>query len=754
MSNRRVTAERETVQGAGTRELHKRWRPFTGLFFAAFGALLTAWLMHVYLRGVDVVWHLGRWTPVDWHLAGSDAAWIATVVLITLAAVGLSVWAWHVTDSRKLPVRVVLTGSVGVAVIDFAVQVGVGPARWWALFGLFAWWIVAGVWTLPRLDVARRDPRQPEEPQEVKPDPVEERMGLVGAKYKPTQYTLDGEVVRTDIEVKLPRGGTLDTLDKAVPIMESLADSAGAGAPPAMSSVQATGRASTAVVSLIHKDILKDGLPPDPPEFKPDGERYTIDERPLQIGRAMDLQPATETMRSTQGVMGTTGAGKSQYARRKIAMISTRSWVAPPLYFDKVKGRQTVAPIVDALGVIILSNDPAPHRTALMALKRMVEYRADLLGRLGYDEWVPGIIDFDGNPVPKLPYWFEECDELIKLAPGVMVFLASKARSTGIVPVWSLQRPDHKVMPTELRANIVNWTVFGIMPADDANITMALSDDLVSKGARPFWGDSKPGYHYRTEREIPEQRWTIVRRVSNDSREQIEAITKTHGPGMMPLDSGTIAASGGWYEQAAAEATAIKATLTAKGSTVRTAQAPPVTGDSDFTDDSDDSYTEDGESARQEVDQEIAELTENGEIPANPDPGERWTDIDEAIPPLSPGEEDDSWEEEIGGKPGAKDRPAALAALFRTLYLISQDESLRSPDDPALTLFQVDTLVSRYPFRTRPWFSEQLAAVIVGELTIPEEYGMTLLTDEDEPEGHYHLHRIATADVPPPIDAQ
>jgi hypothetical protein len=44
--------------------------------------------------------------------------------------------------------------------------------------------------------------------------------------------------------------------------------------------------------------------------------------------------------------------------------------------------------------------------------------------------------------------------------------------------------------------------------------------------------------------------------------------------------------------------------------------------------------------------------------------------------------------------------------------------------------------------------------VIVGELTIPEEYGMTLLTDEDEPEGHYHLHRIATADVPPPIDAQ
>jgi hypothetical protein len=249
MSNRRVTAERETVQGAGTRELHKRWRPFTGLFFAAFGALLTAWLMHVYLRGVDVVWHLGRWTPVDWHLAGSDAAWIATVVLITLAAVGLSVWAWHVTDSRKLPVRVVLTGSVGVAVIDFAVQVGVGPARWWALFGLFAWWIVAGVWTLPRLDVARRDPRQPEEPQEVKPDPVEERMGLVGAKYKPTQYTLDGEVVRTDIEVKLPRGGTLDTLDKAVPIMESLADSAGAGAPPAMSSVQATRPSSSRTAS-------------------------------------------------------------------------------------------------------------------------------------------------------------------------------------------------------------------------------------------------------------------------------------------------------------------------------------------------------------------------------------------------------------------------------------------------------------------------------------------------------------------------
>jgi hypothetical protein len=762
---RKVTSERHESQGSASRELHKRWRPFIGPFFAAFPGLITAWIMHYYLHGFDLTWTFLKWRPIDWHLAGSGVAQTITTILLTVTAGGLSVFAWHAADNRKLPLRVALTGSVAVAVLDFGIQTGVGPGRWTSFFGLIVWWIIAGMWTLPRLDVTRRDSRSGE-PQEVKPDPVEEKMGLVGAKYKPTQYTLDGEVVRTDIEVTMPRGGTLDTLDKAVPIMESLADSAGVGAPPDMSNVQRVGRASKAIVSLIHKDILKDGVPPEPPELKPDGSRYTIDERPLAIGRCMDLRLATETLRSTQGVIGTIGSGKSQYARRKIAVISTRSWVAPPLYFDKVKGRQTVAPLVGALGVIVLSNDPTPHRAGLMALKAMTEYRADLFGRLGYDEWEPGIIDPDtGEPVPKMVAWFEECDELIKLAPGVMTFLASKARSTGVVLVYSLQRPDHKAMPTELRANIVNWDVFGIMPGDDYTATMALSDDLISKGARPFWGDSKPGYHYRTERETLEDRWVIVRRVSNDSRQQIEAVTKAFGPGMTPLDSGTIAASGGWYEQAAEEAIAIKATMSAKGSTVKSpAPTPvkerPVTGDSegDFADDGDDAYTEDGASAMEEVEQEMAEYAASGEIPANPDPGDTLIDIDAPVPPLSPDDEDDSWEDEIGGKPAPRDRETALAALWRTLYLISQDESLRSPADPAVTLLAPHHLFDRYPFRSRPWFSEQLAGVIVGEIEIPERYGMTLMVDEDEndnpDDAPYHLHRVADAEVPPPINAQ
>jgi hypothetical protein len=759
-SARKITAERETPQGSGTRETHERLRPFLGLFAAAFGALFTAWLMHAYLRGIAIVWHFGRYTPINWHLAGSDAAWIFTVILMTLAAVGLALWAWHVADNRKPALRHGLAGATGIAVVDFAVQVGVGPARWWSFFGLVAWWVIAGMWTLPRLDVSRRDPRTGE-PQEVKPDPVEEKMGLVGAKYTPKQYTLDGKVVRTDIEVQLPRGETLDVLDKAAPMMESLADSAGVGAPPGLSSVQAGEGASRATVSLVHVDILKDGVEPEPPEFRPDGSRYTIDERPLLIGRCMDLEPATETMRSTQGVIGVTGGGKSQYARKKIATISTRSWVAPPLYFDKVKGKQTVAPVVNALGIILLSNDRAPHVEAIKALKAIVEYRADLFGELGYDEWEPGLFDHDGQPVPLLPYWFEECDELLKLAPGDMTFLAGKARSTGVVPVWSLQRPDHKMMPTELRANIVNWTVFGITPGDDYTATMALSDDLISKGARPFWGDTKPGYHYRTERETPERRWTIVRRVANDSREELWAITSQYGPGMTPLDGGTIAATGGWYEQALEETKAIKATMTAKGMTVTVRQDTPVKarpaptgGEGGFDDDdSDDAYTEDGATARQEVDEEVTESLTDGSIPDNPDPGESTLDADVPIEQLSPDEEDDSWEDEIGGKPSVHDRPTARAAFWRTLFLLSQDESLRSPQDPALTLFQVDTLVDRWPFRSRPWFSRMLADVIVGEEEIPSEYGMTLLADEDDVDGHYQLYRIATAVEPPPINA-
>lgn len=760
-SIRKTTTERQEQQGSGTRALTKRPLPFLGLFMAAPLGLLTAWAMHVYLRGLDWTWTFGKWRPIDIHLAGSEPAWAATLILITLAAVGLSVWAWHAAEQRKRPLRVMLTGSVGAIALNFALAVGVGPSRWWSFFQLLAFWLIGAVWVMPRLDVARRDSRQ-EEPKE---DGLTEKLGLTGYGFaKAKQFFLGDKLVRTDIPVTHAPGGTIAPLQDAVPAIESLADSSGLGGPAGMTTVRPGTGASQSEISIIHEDILEGGVAYELPLALQRGVEMTVEE-PEVIGRYLDLEPATEETRTTQGVIGVTGAGKTEYMRVRVTGLSTRKWVARILYFDQVKGMQSAAPILGALGVCVLSNDKAPHKAGIKALKKIIEYRADMLGRLGYDSWEPGIIDENGDPVPKLVAWFEEADALIDGLEADMKFIASKTRSTGVVVVWSLQRADGESMPTSVRANITSWSVFGITPADDYAAGFALGDDVVKAGAQPFWGDTKPGYYYRTERGVPAKRWPVVRRVFQADRATYAAITDEHGPRMMPVDRGTIAATAGWYEQAIAErqelARTMKARVTApmtasptggaKATVTATAGRPAFTATAPTG--AEGESMADRAAIEQEIDDDIAEMRASTEVPSNPEMAEGMPpiDVDSEIPPPGPDDEI-SWED-IGGKPEARDRKEALDAVIRTLVVLSQDPTLRDPADPTVTLFQVDTIVKRYPFRSRPWFSTALAELAYGDEPLPSELGLTMTADDDD-DGHYRLHRVAPTrpETAPEID--
>jgi hypothetical protein len=734
------------------RTLHDQAITFAGLFLVPFAGLLTAWLIHAWAGGVDLtVW---RW---HWHSPGNLPALVVVSCLLTLAAAGLGVAAWHFAEHRKTPLRVSLAMSASAVGILFAVNAGIGPQWWWSGGFLLACGVIAVLWSMTRLNVTRQDPREPA--QEPKEDTLEKKLGLEGYRYgKPKHHTLGGEIVRTDIDVTHAPGGTVRPVQDAVPAFESLADASGLGAPPGMSTARQGAGASTSHVSIIHKDILIDGVPYELPEVDSGGRRFRIDERPLTLGRFIDMEPATESVRSTQGVMGTTGAGKTHYARVKIAAISTRDWVAPVLYFDKVKGRQSAAPVIGALGACVLSNDAAPHKAGIVALERMLEYRANLLGELGYDEWRSGIRDHDGHPIPLVIGWFEESDVLIDVAPGKMVYLASKARSTGIVPVWSLQRADGGNMPTELRANVANWTVFGVQPGDDYSAGFALSDEVVKQGAKPYWGDTKPGYHFRTERETPANRWPVVRRVFDADRRTLWSVTAKFGPQMMPIDPGTAAATNGWLEQASAERDAIARTMTAEGMTMEDRPTVNLTADrtANLTANAgsavdDDAAFDDRETVEREIEEDIEEMRTSGELPANPDPGDRKINVEDPVRSRTP---DVSWAD-IGGKPAARDRDAALLALYRTLAVLSEDASLRDRKDPAVTVFQVDTIMKRYPYRSRPWFSGALTDIAMGEEDIPDEYGLTLTVDDDD-DGRYRLHRVvARRQAPPPeADAQ
>lgn len=105
-------------------------------------------------------------------------------------------------------------------------------------------------------------------------------------------------------------------------------------------------------------------------------------------------------------------------------------------------------------------------------------------------------------------------------------------------------------------------------------------------------------------------------------------------------------------------------------------------------------------------------------------------DPSQPIPP-PPGDDGLEW-----GREPAPDRESALEAFERALNEVAADESLRDPAADDAVVFQVGTLVDRYKFRSRPWFSDALTNMIRGDLTVPG-----LILERTDVAGRYRLHR-------------
>jgi hypothetical protein len=131
----------------------------------------------------------------------------------------------------------------------------------------------------------------------------------------------------------------------------------------------------------------------------------------------------------------------------------------------------------------------------------------------------------------------------------------------------------------------------------------------------------------------------------------------------------------------------------------------------------------------------MEEMLRDGDTAPQADDEANRVDTSKPIPP--PAADDLSWAD----KDAAPTREVALDAFRRALEEIADDGSLVDDDDDGV-VFQVATLVDRYKFRSRPWFSDNLTAAAEGRLDLP---GLRLsrVVDDGAKPGTYRIERVS-----------
>lgn len=813
---RSIRSTRSSRQDEGTKQRNvvDQPTPFVGLLLAPFAAMLLTWIAHFAIRG---------FTFGQWHLPGSNAYMGLAVVIATLGAVAIATAAWHFSYDRQYVWRIGLTASAALIGLWLPVLIWVGPHRWVAVFFVLTTYIFSGIWAMPRLHVLRRDPREAE--QGGGEDDLMRELGLKGFKFGTPniEYDENGDERRRVYDVKHRLGATRRVLTDALPNMESLV-----GGPEGLSRVTKPddGKSNRSVLTLMMTDPLVSRVPYHGPS-RPGGSitdpaligNYD-DGDPVYVWIAGGFIPDKPLHRDGKGnivgqkipptgyaFMGMTRAGKTVGENRLLVDgVITRS-DAVICYFNKSKGDQDVAPIIDGVEVAILADDVGAYQVGLNQIKAILSYRQRELGRYGISAWSadrcyhnPPTHMVDGTPQPMKPMpalvvHVGEADAILESSGEQAVYLASKGLSVGILCGWSLQRWSAYSMPTDLRFNIGCRFCYGI--GDEISATFALSDQTIAAGAHPEnWKNFKPGRFFVEGAGIDDNRWPVSAKTIGDEDDDALIANMRRdcaewGPRMAKLDEGSAVATRGWWQRAAAETVALRARLTggpvpaspaattpptphpaapppdptppdqeeemprtrAHAGTVRQFDASPPTATQDA----------DAMDLDQATRADIASTTEvngrtiRGEMvrPERGPDGEQddslfdeMARVDPRQPVPPPGDEDDGIDL-TEPKPEAATRAEAELALDAALRGIAADPAFADPDDPTgrTILVRTHQIQERYPFRTRTWYSPMLAALANGERLCPPGLRVEKAPDR-RGEGWYRI--IRTTDEPLP----
>lgn len=784
-----ATASRVRGSAAAEREHHRTslWAQlarFVGLFLSPIIGLVGAWLIHVWAAGFHIHWGRYRW-DVD------TPRGMAVVVAIALAL--LTLWiatkARQFAEHRAEPLQQALFISVMVLGIMFAVGVGVGPSYVWSGLFFICAWAVAVIWSIARLDVTRNDKHAEGE----KAEGFWEKLGIdprTKIKAKLVHDPVTGEPVRVDADVHHAPGETAEVFREAG--LDGIA-SAAAG-PPGMTSVgQNPDRADRSTLSVPLTDPFKRPayVGPLSAPRKSIGEWITIsDYANGKVARFTLGNGVNSPTPTSYGLIGMTRAGKTGTETQILTEAgSRRDWTL--LYLNQAKGLQDIAPLWPIIEAAMIADDEAQAkgdaRVAVKQVRAIMAYRQKHLAAHGVSAWSPRCCDPNPDkrptrlgadakrhvmePTPMFTMHMGEADSLLadgKIGDDV-IFIGSKGLSLGVNVGVSLQKPDFRSMPTNLRSQIGLWFVHGLAQSDDEEFL--IETELRKSGVNPGrWGQRKPGQHYMIGANVEDEtnftvaaktRFIIGSTTDGDGnpfsfdelndRYMAEMLRRNTESAKYKarLDRGSAEATEGWWDEQVARAADMRS---AKPSANRPATASatadyvppglrgrpqPQTEVADDDEPTSEEITEMHEDAATVTEVEGVELYPNGEGAD--------VDLTRNRPPMpDPAPEDDPlYDPEEEAKPAARDRPAALEALAAAYEELLADDSLRDPRDPEAVIVGPGMVADRYRFRSQPWFSAEMSEHAEGRGELATRYVLSLAEDLGIRNGKYRLRRVA-----------
>lgn len=423
----------------------------------------------------------------------------AATAIIGAAGVGVTVAAWSEASKRSPRLRAMATVSAGAASTYLTAATVAGPfAEKVALLhvvggaGLSLWWNF------------RHGLRN-----SASEGGADGLLGMVGlARAQVVKGEVVGGAVHADIQLPPGELTPKDVQDRVVELAGAMRTN-----PAAIRVVPDRDDYSRVALSVTPVDQLRKAIPYPGPQLP--GQSIA---RPIRFGVYQDGRPMHVWLPgsddrdeprplSHMAETGMTGAGKSESMVIVLAEVMTRSdvvvWVGDPS-----KGRQTLGDIRH--GLDWCETTAAGVGAMLDVLVPVVKKRADLLGRLGYKQWVPEC--WTKHRIPLLFVHFEESsDEAVADHPN-LVTAAKQARSAGVVLSVSLQRASYAGISTEVRSQFGTAFIFGAK--DDEDAAFMMDDRAKEAGASPeVWGNTQPGCLYLQAPGVPVERWAVPGRV-------------------------------------------------------------------------------------------------------------------------------------------------------------------------------------------------------------------------------------------------
>lgn len=267
----------------------------------------------------------------------------------------------------------------------------------------------------------------------------------------------------------------------------------------------------------------------------------SIADAPVRIGVRADGSPLAFWMTGDDALSrpaphtlwtGMTGSGKTESFCTAVLEMRSRTDCVP-VVGNPVKFMIDFGDIADAFG--IAADGPEQTAQLIRNLPETLRYRAWLIGRLGYKQWVPECYTKHG--IPLVPVHIEEAASALAKNEGFNEAMRT-ARALGMPISAAMQVAVFRSLPREARAQFGNSLAHGVKEMQDARF--ALTDATLSAGADPTrWGANHPGRMYAELTGVPEEQWSMECRAYRVTLAEKRAALEMTRPHWAQMDPGT-----------------------------------------------------------------------------------------------------------------------------------------------------------------------------------------------------------------------